>query len=297
MNVLRQRIKSLQIVTLNKVYTLFLGNYRSAFKGQGIEFEDLREYQPGDNVKDIDWNTTAKTGRVHIRKFVETRELKILFLVDVSASMRWSLAVQNLKEKIVLDSIYLLSQAALTNHDLISTMVFADQIQKELPFKSSRAQIISVLKTVHREFQNQENQKSDLKQVLRHLMQHRQKRLVWFLFTDYIAADDQELEQLLGAFNRYNDLIIVLENEDITALKNFDSVVELQDVESNQVMKLDPADPKLIQRINNDFQKYQEALRQSLVPKGISLLWLDHNNDVLLEFSKLFHLRKKRKSY
>lgn len=141
------RIGKLEIRTKNLVNEIFSGEYRSSFKGQGLEFAEVREYQAGDNYRDIDWNVSARLGAPYVKKYTETRELNVFFIVDVSASMQFG-TVQPKKQERVAEIIALLSFSALSNNDKVGLIMFSDQLEKYLPARKGSNKALEILRDV-----------------------------------------------------------------------------------------------------------------------------------------------------
>ncbi|MCB0545712.1 MAG: DUF58 domain-containing protein, partial [Saprospiraceae bacterium] len=135
-NVLR-KIKQIEITTSRLVADLFAGQYHSVFKGQGIEFDEVREYQFGDEIRTIDWNVTARTGKPHVKKYIEERELTVMILVDVSLSCRFG-TINHLKSQLAAEISALLALSAIRNNDKVGLIIFTDRIEKFIPPRKGR---------------------------------------------------------------------------------------------------------------------------------------------------------------
>ena len=144
---LYKKIKQIEITTSRLVTDVFAGQYHSVFKGQGIEFDEVREYQIGDDVKRIDWNVTARTGVPHIKKFIEERELTVMILVDVSASARFA-STNELKSQLAAEMSALLALSAIRNNDKVGLIIFTDEIELFIPARKGRAHVLRLIREV-----------------------------------------------------------------------------------------------------------------------------------------------------
>ena len=142
-----KKIRRIEIRTRNPVAEMFRGEYHSRFKGQGLEFSEVREYQPGDNYRDIDWNVSARLGQLYIKKYRETRELRVVFLVDVSSSQEFGTRSMIKRERIA-ELVAALSFSAVANQDLAGLILFSDQVERFLPPRKGRNNALEILREV-----------------------------------------------------------------------------------------------------------------------------------------------------
>lgn len=142
---LLRRVRGIELRTRRLVDSRFAGEYHSVFKGQGIEFAEVREYLPGDDVRTIDWNVTARLGTPYVKKFIEERELTVLIVVDVSASLRWG-TQGRLKSDILLDTVAALAMSAVRNNDRVGLLAFSDRIEHALPPRKGRRHVLRLLR-------------------------------------------------------------------------------------------------------------------------------------------------------
>ncbi|MFN3431938.1 MAG: DUF58 domain-containing protein [Candidatus Sericytochromatia bacterium] len=204
---IHKRIKRLEIKTLRLVHNIFGGEYQSVFKGRGIEFDEVREYQEGDDPRLIDWNVTARMDRLFVKKFVEERELSIFLVVDVSASNCFGSAVM-LKRDLAAELSAALAMSALHNHDTVGLLMFSDRIERFVPPKKGRTHVSRLV----REILTTEpvGRGTDYKVAVDFLMQVVKQRSVVFMLSDYLSLD---FEKPLRLANTRHDLIPVVLND------------------------------------------------------------------------------------
>ena len=205
---LLKKVRHIEIKTRGLSQNIFAGEYHSAFKGRGMAFSEVREYQYGDDIRDIDWNVTARYNRPYIKIFEEERELTVMILVDVSGSLNFG-TVDSMKRDIVTEIAATLAFSAIQNNDKIGVIFFSDKIEKFIPPKKGRKHILYII----RELINfePENQSSDLTMALRYLTNVIKKRCTTFLISDFLDMFDYE-----------NALTIANKKHDIVAMQIYD---------------------------------------------------------------------------
>lgn len=231
-----KNIRRIHIRTNHIVNDVFAGEYESAFRGRGMEFEEVREYAPGDDVRDIDWNVTARFGHPFVKLYREERELTIMLLVDVSSSCFFGTQKQ-LKQELAAEIASVLAFAATKNNDKVGLIIFSDRIEKFIPPKKGKNHVWAVIKNV---LEHQPvSQKTDIAGALTYLNRAVRRKAVAFLISDFIAA---AYERPLRVAAKKHDLIPVC----ITDPRELDlpraGLVELQDAETGQTMLIDSSD-------------------------------------------------------
>ncbi|OQX52026.1 MAG: DUF58 domain-containing protein [Candidatus Cloacimonas sp. 4484_209] len=197
------QIRRIEIRTKKLVNEVFAGEYESVFKGQGVEFSEVREYIPGDDVRRIDWNVTARMGNPYVKKFQEERELTLVFVVDASASQYFGTIAQ---EKINLASevTALLSFTAIANNDKVSLILFSDRIERFVPPKKGRNHVMRIIRDLS--YFKPEGKKTNIALALQHLNRVIRKRSIVFLISDFL---DEGFDKPLKITARKHDLIAV----------------------------------------------------------------------------------------
>jgi uncharacterized protein (DUF58 family) len=199
-----KQVRKIEIRTRRVVDEIIGGAYHSVFKGRGIEFDEVREYTPEDDVRDIDWNVTARMGTPYIKKYVEERELTVMLLVDVSASGAFGSGDKSKRERAV-ETAALLAFSAIRNNDKVGLMLFTDQTELYLPPRSGRTRGLRLI----RELMAYEPKRrgTDINAVLKNTMQLLHKRSVVFLISDML--DNDGFEKSMKIVNRRHDLVAV----------------------------------------------------------------------------------------
>jgi uncharacterized protein (DUF58 family) len=245
-------IRKIQIHTSHLVSDLFAGQYQSVFKGHGMEFAEVRHYLPGDDIRTIDWNVTARTGVPHVKRFVEERELTVMLLVDASASTHFG-TVKQLKSEMAAELAALFAFSAITNNDKVGLVMFSDQIELALPPKKGTRHVLRVIREVL-SF-TPRGRGTDIAAALEHLSHVTKRRCVTFVISDFL---DTRARLALKIANRRHDVIaVVLDDPRDLTLPDI-GLIELQDAESGEQIVVDTGDS----RVRHEFEQRAAAARR-----------------------------------
>lgn len=232
-----EKVRHIEIRTSHLVDDMLGGAYLSAFKGRGMEFEEVREYEPGDDVRSIDWNVTARMSRPFVKNFREERELTVMLVVDVSASGRFG-SHQRTKRELIAEIGAVLAFSAIKNNDKVGLILFSDRVEKYLPPKKGVRHVLRIIRELL--VDEPEGKGTDVAGALKFLQQVQRKKGVCFLISDFIAPN---FRQALNIAARCHDLIglCVTDPHEI----NFPSLglVPIRDLESGELLLVDSSDP------------------------------------------------------
>ncbi len=262
---LLKKIRFIEITTSRLVNTVFAGEYHSVFKGRGMEFDEVREYDPQDDMRDIDWNVTARMGHPYTKKFVEERELTVIFLVDASSSGQYGTRGTT-KSELIAEICALLAFSAVKNHDRVGLIVFSDQVEKFIPPKKGQLHVLRVI----REILNftPKHRATDINVALRTLTDAVKKRSTVFLFSDFISENYEKLLKI--AFKKHDLIAVVVEDPTEKDFPALTGSVELQDAETGEMFTL-----KSNKGFKNKF-KQEWVKRRADRDKVFSSVGLDH---------------------
>jgi len=231
-----KKVRRIEITTKKVVNEVMAGEYHSVFKGRGMEFTDLREYFPGDDIRAIDWNVTARTGRPHVKVFSEERELTVILMVDASSSLAFG-TLDKTKGELAAELSALLAFSAIENNDRVGLIIFTDRIERSIPPKKGRRHVLRVIREIL-SFRP-ETTKTDIALALEYLSRIQRRRAVVFLISDFIAPD---FSQALRIANRRHDLIAMTLSDprerEIPRL----GLIELEDAETGENLLIDTYD-------------------------------------------------------
>jgi len=240
-----KNIRRIQITTSRIVTDVFAGEYKSVFKGRGMEFEEVREYQPGDEIRFIDWNVTARTGQPHVKKFVEERELTVMFLLDVSASCLFG-TVNKLKSQLAVEICSVLAFSALKNNDKIGLIAFSDKIEKFVPARKGLRHALRAIREMsyfvspeaHKARFKSKGQpsKTDISSALEYLNRVTTRSTITFLVSDFYASD---FEKALSIANKRHDVIAMTITDPVEFNLPNVGIIQLDDPETNETFFVD----------------------------------------------------------
>src|ERR1700719_305342 len=231
-----KKIRTLEIKTRGLVDTVFAGNYHSVFKGRGMNFEDVREYQPGDEIRAIDWNVTARLGNAFVKKFTEERELTVMLVVDVSASGNFGSTTQS-KRELAAEVACLLAFSAIKNNDKVGLLLFTDRVELFIPPKKGRSHTLRIIREIL--FFEPQGLGTEPALALDSLNKIVTRRAVVFFISDFQAPD---FSQSLAVSGRRHDFIAVhIQDEREQVLPNV-GIITLEDAETGEQIEINTAD-------------------------------------------------------
>lgn len=285
-----KRIKKIEIITNNLVEEIFSGEYHSLFKGQGLEFSEVREYQPGDSFRQIDWNVSARMGHPYIKKFEETRELNVIFLVDGSASTIFGTR-DYLKSEFITEVAAVLSFSAVSNNDKVGLLLFTDEIEKYLPPRKGKKTALKILRDIL--YFEPESKKTSLANAFEYIHKLLKKRSIIFIISDFL---DKGYEHNLKLLSEKHDVIAlkVLDKADLELPKA--GVVNVRDPETDEILTVNTSSRALRKEYADYAQKENEKLKKLFKRMKIDLVNLRTDLDYAKELRKFFKARIKRKT-
>jgi len=288
-NVLR-RIRQVEIKARILADEALLGTYRSVFRGSGLEFEEVREYEPGDDIRSIDWNVTARMGVPYIKKFREDRELNILLAVDVSASS-WFGSVDQSKRDLAAEVAALLAMTAMRSHDRVGLLRFAEGLQEWMPSRRGREHLLQVIRELL--FAPPRRVRTEMTAAARFLTNITKKRSVVFLISDFLDVSlvDDPAVRMLG---RKHDVIgLVLNDPRELELPNV-GVVALEDAETGRIAHIDTGDRRLREEYASTARRRRTERRQALARMKIDSVDLFTDRPFVPTLMALFNARTRR---
>jgi uncharacterized protein (DUF58 family) len=239
-----EKILRIDITTNRLVTDVFAGAYHSVFKGRGMEFDEVREYQPGDDIRSIDWNVTARTGFPHVKKYIEERELTVMILVDTSASVHFS-SVNQLKNKLAAEIAAVLAFAAIRNNDKVGLVMFTDRPELFIPPKKGKSHVLRVIREIL--FFKPSSRATNLPKVFEFLTKVLRRRSTVFIISDFFDtnADSGPMRKSMRIANQHHDLIAIT----LTDPREIDlpdcGLVEVMDAETAARMVIDTSSKRV----------------------------------------------------
>ena len=284
-----KQVRHIHIRTSRLVNDVFAGQYHSAFKGQGMEFAEVREYVPGDDVRTIDWNVTARLGQPFVKRYVEERELTVMLLVDLSASGQFG-SVRRLKTEIATELCAVLALSAITNNDKVGLILFTDQVEKVIPPQKGKHHVLRVIREVL--FFQPRQRGTDVGLALEYLHRISRRHAVSFLISDFLARD---YEKPLRIANRRHDIIPVSITDRREAELPSVGLMCLEDLESGATLVIDSRSAA----VRRAYQQRQEAAvqqrRQLFHSLGIDAIEVRTDEPYMNPMMRFFRRRERRR--
>lgn len=282
---LLKRVRKIEIKTRGLSSNIFAGQYHSAFKGRGMAFSEVREYQYGDDIRNIDWNVTARFNHPFVKVFEEERELTVMLVIDVSGSRNFGTAMRT-KRELITEIAAVLSFSAIQNNDKIGAILFSNKVEKFIPPKKGRTHILRIIRELL-EFEPQEKT-TDISEALRYLTNAIKKKSISFLLSDFIAPN---FEDAIRIASRKHDLI---------ALQVYDpreveippvGLIKLQDAETGLWKWVDTSDEMTRRAYKVWWQNRQQNLLQIFRKSGVDNASIRTNEDYIKPLINIFKKR------
>jgi len=285
---LAKKIRYIQITTSRAANSTFAGEYESVFKGQGIEFDEVREYQAGDDTRAIDWNVTARTGVPFIKRFVEERELLVMFLVDMSGSGVFG-SIEKTKNEIAAEICSLLAFSAIKNNDKVGLIVFTDTVEFFLPPEKGTRHVLRLIEEILNF--KPAGVKTDISAALDYLGRVSNKKTVAFLISDYL---DSYYEQKLRVMNKRHDLIAVTISDPREVDLPKVGIVRLLDAETGENIVIDTNSEKVRTWYRAKALERKDKLKRVFFTSGIDQIDIQTDHDYLKSITTFFLNRERR---
>jgi uncharacterized protein (DUF58 family) len=283
-----KKIRILEIKTRGLVETVFAGNYHSVFKGRGMNFEDVREYQPGDEIRAIDWNVTARLGNAFVKKFTEERELTVMLIVDVSASGNFGSTTQS-KRELAAEVACLLAFSAIRNNDKVGLLLFTDRVELFIPPKKGRSHTLRLIREIL--FFEPAGRGTDPALALDYLNRIVTRRAVVFFISDFQTPD---FSHTLAVSGRRHDFVAIrIQDERETVLPNI-GIITLEDAETGEQVEINTADRRTRARFSDLIDEKGRELARTLRRNNIDAITLRTSEDYLPALRSFFKLRVRR---
>jgi uncharacterized protein (DUF58 family) len=285
---LLKKVRKIEIKTRGLSSQVFSGEYHSAFKGRGMAFAEVRAYMPGDEIRTIDWNVTARFNEPYVKVFEEERELTMMLLVDVSGSSTFGTGEQ-LKKEVIAELCAILAFSAAQNNDKIGVMLFSTHVELFIPPKKGKKHILRIIRELL-EF-TPKNQETDVAQILRHFNNAIKKKTIAFLISDFMVPLDKRLEDALKIVNKRHDLI-ALQVEDPMEKELIDiGYAQLRDAESGEIKWVNTGSAKCQTQWKANAIEREKTLRALLSRSGVDTTKIMTDRSYIKPLMNLFKQR------
>lgn len=283
---LLKRVRKIEIKTRGLSSNIFAGEYHSAFKGRGMTFSEVREYQYGDDIRNIDWNVTARHNRPYVKVFEEERELTVMLMIDVSASRNFG-TVSKLKKNQITEIAAVIAFSAIQNNDKIGVIFFSDKIEKFIPPKKGRTHILHIIRELIDFYP--EDRQTNIEQALEYVTSSIKKRCTCFVISDFI--DDHNFAHALSIANRKHDVVALRVYDQRENVLPPVGMMYLRDAETGEQMWVDTSDKKL----REEYEKYafirEKELDATFKRAGVDVANIRSDEDYVRALITLFKKR------
>jgi uncharacterized protein (DUF58 family) len=283
-----KKVQRIQIVANRTVNDLMAGQYKSVFRGRGMEFDEVREYQPGDDIRTIDWNVTARAGTPFIKRFCEERELTVMLLVDVSASGAFGSGNQS-KLELVVEVAAMVMFSALKNNDKVGLITFCDTVIDYFPPRKGKGNVLKLIRQLVSASPVPRN--TNLESALDYLNRVQKRRAVVFLLSDFLAPPAR---RSLAVANRRHDLVAVTVDDPREMTLPDVGFITLEDAETGEIVELDTRHPEVRELFRIKAVEREQKLADSFKKSGIDQLAIQTDADYQKSFRRFFHMRERR---
>lgn len=282
------KIQRIQIYTSHMVNNVFAGEYQSVFKGRGMEFDEVREYQPGDEVRSIDWNVTARMGHPYVKQFIEERELTVMLLVDISASEIFGTTIRA-KNELIAELGAVLAFSAIKNNDKVGLILFTDHIEKFIPPRKGKRHVLRVIRELL--YFKPEGKKTDISCALEYLSKVTTRKSVSFLISDFLVSG---FKRALQIANKRHDIIAVKVEDPRESNLAPIGLTELKDAETGNSILIDTRNEKLRQEYKSLKEKQDKELASLFREANVDCIKVNTSKPYINTLMKFFRMRAKR---
>ena len=285
---LLQKVRQIQIRTSHQVTEVMAGEYKSAFKGRGMEFDEVRLYQPGDDIRTIDWNVTARTGVPYVKRFVEERELTVMLMVDASSSGAFGSLTKS-KNEIAAEIAGLLAYTAIRSNDRVGLIIFTDQIELYIPPKKGHSHVLRVIREVLG-FKKSERSKTDVGSALDFLNKVCRRKAVVFLISDFLC---EGYEKPINLASKRHDLIPVAVSDPRESSLPPIGLITLEDAETGEAITVDTYDGKVRRTLEKLSLMRNEERDRNFTSSGVDSMRVSTGANYADEIVRFFKRREK----
>jgi uncharacterized protein (DUF58 family) len=285
---LLKKIRRIEIVTSRLVNDFMAGEYHSVFKGRGMEFNEVRHYEQGDDIRFIDWNVTARTGFPHVKRYVEERELTVMLVVDASSSGEFG-STEQMKGEIAAELCALLAFAAIKNNDRIGLLIFTDEVEKFIPPKKGRIHVLRVIRELL--YFKPEHQRTDIPIALEFINKVLRRKSVVFLVSDFLS---ENFKHALNIANNRHDLIAIKITDPRELTLPAIGMIELQDAETGERVLIDTYDRSVRSTFAKTSRQENTTLATMLKSLNIDFIDIATDRPYVDPLVKFFRQRAKR---
>ncbi len=282
-----KQVKKIEIATKQLVDGIIAGNYHSIFRGQGIEFSEIRDYRPGDDIRAIDWKVTARFNHPFIKEFIEERDLQVYFVFDYSASGRFGNITEKRKKAIELTATLMFS--AIRNNDNVGLFIFTEGVEKFIPARKGRKHVLKIISSLV--MHEPKSKKTNLKNTLSFVADIVKKRSIIFIISDFYG---QEFSKELSVLKKRHDVIAIRVNDARETNIPDIGLIQLEDEETGEQILLDTSDEEFIKNYSKTLTKEDQRLKMMFRKNKIDTISILTDESYETPLRRFFKTRQKR---
>ncbi len=282
------KVRRIEITTSHLVNDFFAGAYHSAFKGRGMEFDQVREYQMGDDIRTIDWNVTARTGKAHVKQYVEERELSVMILVDASASSRFA-SSGVLKNQLAAELAAVLAFAAIRNNDKVGLLIFTDEVELFIAPRKGKSHVLRVIREVL--YFKPKGSSTNIPVALEYFIRVSKRHCVGFLISDFFQTN---IQKSLNLANNYHDLVAITLNDPRESHLPECGLIQIRDAETGELKLIDTSDSTLRAWYQQKAKERLEERNRLFGSSGVDHIDLVTNEPYISALVSFFAGRRRR---
>lgn len=283
---LLKRVRKIEIKTRGLSSNIFAGEYHSPFKGRGMTFSEVREYQYGDDIRNIDWNVTARHNKPYVKVFEEERELTVMLMIDVSASRNFG-TVSKLKKNQITEIAAVLAFSAIQNNDKIGVIFFSDKVEKFIPPKKGKTHILHIIRELIDFYP--EDKHTNIEQALQYVTNSIKKRCTCFLISDFI--DEHDFSHALAIANRKHDVVALRVYDPRENVLPPVGMMFLTDAETGEQMWVDTSDKRVRDEYSRYMSVWEKELKNVFKRSGVDVADIRSDEDYVMALISLFKRR------
>lgn len=283
-----QKIRRIHVTTSRLVTDFLSGNYESVFKGRGMEFDEVREYQPGDEIRSIDWNVTARMGHPFVKKFIEERQLTVMILLDASASSYFGTS-KRLKSELAAEISAVLAFAAVKHNDRVGLIIFTDRIEKFIPPRKGQQHVLRVIREAL--YFKPKGKGTNIEDALKYLDSVTTRRAVTFIISDFF---DKDFKKPLSVANKRHDCVAITITDPREMELPKSGIVELTDAESGAFFQVDTSNAKVRRTYSQEAARKVDERARLFGTIGVDHIDIRTDKPYIDEMVKFFKMRKRR---
>lgn len=283
-----KKIRQIQIYTSRTVDASFAGQYESVFKGRGMQFDEVREYMPGDDIRTIDWNVTARTGKPYIKRFVEEREMTVIFAVDLSASGEFG-TVEKMKNELAAEFCAVLAFTAAKNNDKVGLLIFTDRIELYIPPKKGSRHMLRLIRELL--YFKMPRRTTKISLALDYIAKVTRKKATIFLVSDFIESD---FKKSLSLLNKRHDVIAVPVRDKVEISMPSIGLIEFQDAETGEIILVDTSSRKFQSQYDDKSLSRFNELKSTFRSINVDCIAVNTDKPYVQDLVQFFHMRHRR---